>query len=363
MANALRFDLDRLPAEGRGESGTRIVGVFLMVFACFWGGMPTLILIRSLLSGSFEPTMLFTLIFTVIGTALFLTGLWLTTRRVSTTIHADRIEQSKRSIFGRHAWSEPLSAFPGVAYRSEYHSGGKNSSSYTLYIVELHHADKKKQVVLYSSKSDHGVRKVWEDCCRHLGLPALEDDGGVMRARAAEDLDKSVKELAAEGKIEVKFDPTAPPPSGVSLKVEQGKLRIEVKASPMPIWGALIALSIPAVFIYLGFFGPAPMIFGFFGTVFAFLFGSAVLWNLFTHEVIELDQVGVRLLRTSRWGDTKGQLVKADAVESVTIASDGGGQQKTVRIQTDQKTHKAGAGLKEDALGWLRDCVLTVLTR
>lgn len=363
MANSLKFDLARLPAEGRGEAGTRIAGGFLMAFACFWGGMPTLMLIRSLQSGSFEPAMLFTLIFTAIGTALFLTGLWLTTRRVSTTIHADRIEQARRSIFGHHSWSEPLSSFPGIAYRSEYHSGGKNSSSYTLYIVELHHADSKKRIVLFSSKSDHGVRQIWEDCCRQLGLPALEDDGGEMRARAAEDLDKSVKELAAEGKIAVTFDPAAPPPSGILLKVDQGTLRIELQASPMPIWGALIALSIPAVFIYLGFFGPAPFVFGIFGTAFMLIFGVAVLWNLFTHEVIELDRDGIRLLRASRRGDMKGQSIKAADVESVTVGSDDGRQQKTVRIQTDLQTHKAGAGLKEDALAWLRDCILTVLTR
>lgn len=363
MNKALKFDLTRLPAEGKNEVGSRVVGVFLMVFALFWGGMPTLILIESIQSGEFEPEVLFTLIFTIIGSVFLITGLWLVTRKVSTTIYADKIEQSKKSIFGRKDWSEPIANFPGIVYRSEYHSGGKNQSSYTLYIVELHHEDKKKRIKLYSSKSDHGVRQIWEDCCRQLNMPALQEDGGTMQARATEDLDKSVKELAAEGKIDVAFDPTAPTPPGIVLIPDQNTLRIELQASAMPIWGALIALAIPSIFIYIGFFGPAPIFFGIVGAIFMAIFGSAVLWNIFTREVIGLDQEGIHLFRTSKRGDSKRKTIPGDTVESVAVGSDGNNQQKTVRIQTDMQTHKVGAGLKDDALTWLRDCILAVLIR
>lgn len=363
MSQALKFDLSRLPAQGRSDRGSRIGGLFMMVFAAFWGGMPTLMVISSLQSGEFEPSMLFALIFTVIGTGIFLGGLWLLTRQERTIIHADHVEQTVRSIFGRREWSEPLTAFPGVVYRSEYHSGGKNSSSYTLYIVELHHEDKKKRIKLYSSRSDSGVRGIWEDCCRYLELPALEDNGGVMQARASEDLDKSVRELAAEGKLEVAFDPAAPPPAGIGLKLDGSKLRVEVEASAMPIWAALIAVGLPGIFIYLGFWGDAPIFFGVIGVIFMAIFGAATIWNIFTREVIELDRESIRIFRTSRRGDSAGKMVNPESVESVTVRGDGNGQQKTVRIQTDAETHKIGAGLKEDALVWLRDCVLAVITR
>jgi hypothetical protein len=363
MGNALKFDLTRLPAEAKNEKGSRFVGIFLMFFATFWGGMPTLMVIKSISSGEFEPEMFFVLIFTIIGTALFLTGLWLLTRTVKTTIHHDRIEQSSRSIFGSKYWNENISNYPGIVYRSEYHSGGKNQSSYTLYIVELHHPDKKKRIKLYSSKSDHGVRKIWEDCCRNLNMPALQADGNEMQERATEDLDKSVKELASEGKLSVAFDPSAPPPPGIQLTPKQDTLRIEIHASPMPIWGALIALGIPSVFIYLGFFGPAPFIFGIFGAVFMAIFAWSMLWSVFTHEVIELNPNTIRLLRTSKHGDKLKHEIDGTSVESVSVGDDGNGQQKTVRIQTDMMTHKVGAGLKHDALSWLRDCILAVLTR
>lgn len=363
MKNALKFDLSQLPAKAHGENAARIGGIFMMFFSLFWGGLPTIALITALATGNFKPEMLFMLIFSIIGTGLFLTGLWLTTRKIETTLHPDRVEQSVRSIFGSKHWNEPIKNYPGILYRSEYHSGGKNSSSYTLYIIELHHPEKQKRIILYSSRNDHGIRQIWEDCCRQLNMPALQDDAGSLLVRDAEDLDKSVKELAAEGKIKVKFDPTTPPPSGIVVTPMQGQLRIEIKSSAMPWWGALLAMAIPSIFVYVGFFGDAPIFFGIIGTIFLAVFGSAAFWNFFTHEAMELDSNGIRLLRTSRNGDKIKADIESDDVESVAIGNAGQNNQKTVRIETNTNAFKIGAGLKDDALVWLRDCILAVLTR
>jgi len=68
-------DTAHLPFEWESSKGSKAAGVFLVIFALFWGGMPTAILVGSIASGKFEPEILFTLIFTVIGIGIFIGGL------------------------------------------------------------------------------------------------------------------------------------------------------------------------------------------------------------------------------------------------------------------------------------------------
>src|SRR3990172_10032397 len=60
-----RLDVTALPAT-RVDKGAKGAGIFMMIFALVWGGVPTLMLIASIASGKFEPAMLFMLIFSVI---------------------------------------------------------------------------------------------------------------------------------------------------------------------------------------------------------------------------------------------------------------------------------------------------------
>ena len=85
-------------------------------------------------------------------------------------------------------------------------------------------------------------------------MPAVEKDGEQLVKRDVEDLDKSVRELVTEGKIEVRFDPSQRPPKGLTVRVDGDALDITVTKKGMPVVGSLIGLAIPAVFIYIGFF-------------------------------------------------------------------------------------------------------------
>ena len=209
-AGASRWvDLSRLPAEHR-ESGFRGAGLFLIIFSLFWGGMPTLMLIGAIQRGRMEPGLWFLLLFTIIGTGLFIAGLKMVTTRRTIRFSTDQVDFNERSLFGQRIWSEPLDRFTGVRSFSEYHSGGKNRSSYTLYIVELFHPDRKKRLRLYESRSEEGLRGIQEHFCRQLSRPAVEGEGDQMVTRAVEDLDKSVRELAHEGKWSSHLIPPTP---------------------------------------------------------------------------------------------------------------------------------------------------------
>ncbi len=364
VGTAQVVDLSTLPAT-HTVKGTRAAGIFLIVFALLWGGLPTLGLLVAILSGNFEPAMLFMLIFSLVGLAMLLAGLNMTTTRK--TIHFDEqsVTMDAHSLFGTTHWKELLRNFPGVRSRSEYHSGGKNQSSYTLYIVELYHPDKKKRIRLYESRSDSGFRKTWETYCRQLHLPALEGEGDTMTSRDVEDLDKSVRELAREGKLEVTFDPSAPPPEGITLQIEDGHLLIGLPRARFSIIGWLFGLLFPAVFISIGFgVSDAPVVFGIVGIVILVGVVAAMVWYLVARGVVRVGPDQVRLSYRTPWGETAGRALASDQIETVRIgrAVERQGQVGVVMV-TDETTLTAGPGLPPASLEWLKSCILAVITR
>src|SRR5690606_4138783 len=101
-------------------------------------------------------------------------------------------------LFGRTSWSERLENFRGIRCWSERRSGGRNSSSYTLHIIELEHSDRRKRIRLYQSYSKVDLRRIHEDYCQVLRLPAISDYGVEIDVRDVDELNKSVRALSDE---------------------------------------------------------------------------------------------------------------------------------------------------------------------
>ncbi len=359
-----RIDLSRLPAIHNDRSN-KGAGIFLILFSLIWGGVPAAIIISSLSRGEFDPAMFFLFLFPAIGLGLLLFGLWLITRTQTIRIDAANVSRESRSIFGYNYWTEPLHRYRGIRSRSEYRSGGKNSSSYTLYIVELFHDDKKKRITLYESRSDAGFRKIWEDYCRQLNKPALEGEGAAMITRSVEDLDKSVRELAREGKLDVTFDPKQSPPDGFNVKVDRDLLHILLPKPGNIGPGIIIALLFPAVFIYIGFgISDAPTAFGFIGILILLLIMGALIWNRISQPVLLLGRDKVHYFHQTPWGNTAGKMLDAIEIETVRIGRIRDRNERDgVLLITDDTTLKIADGLPQDALKWLNDCILAVITR
>lgn len=357
------IDLSRLPVT-QVDKGSRGGGIFLMLFACLWSGIPTLILIKAISSGAMEPGLWALLLFSIIGTGLFLGGLYMLTCQTTTVLSREHASVTQKSIFGTKQWTARLSDFTGIRSRSEYHPGTRHSPAYTLYIVELLHPAPKQTVRLYEARTESGVRGIWENACRVLALPAVEGEGATLVTRAVEDLDKSVRELAREGKLHVNFDPTKPPPAGLTLRVDATFLELSIKARKGPtIAGGLFGILFSGIFVYVGFFiKGGPFFFGIVGSVIMLIVILMVVWSLITTEQIRVAKEEIHSLRKTPWGLTTGIRINTTGVETVRIGKKGGQGATGILIETDGGTQIVGAGLPSPSLEWLRNCILKVIT-
>lgn len=357
-----RIDLTHLPVT-QVDKGSRTGSLFLMIFAVLWGGIPTFMLVKAIQSGAMQAGLWGLLLFGIIGIGLFIGGLAGLVGSTTTTLSLERVSVTRKSLFGTRQWSEALTAFPGIRYRSEYHSGGENSPSYTLYIVELVHADPKKAVRLYEARAEVGVRGIWEDACRTLNRPAVEGEGASLVIRAVEDLNKSVKELAREGKLHVEIDLSRTPPAGLSLRVDGTVLEITIQARRYAgMAGALIGFVVSGVFVYVGFFiRGAPIFFGLLGSVIMLVVLASLVWMLITQEQIRLAKDELHLRRRTPWGPTTGIRISAASVETVRVGRKENQGGTGILVETDAGTTPLGVGLSSGCLEWLRNCILKVI--
>ncbi len=173
-------DTSLQPIEIDSGKGTKGLGVLLIIFSLIFGGIPTFILVSSIFNGTFKPEMLPILLFTFIGTGMFFGGLASLFYKKRVAINDNRVKISIKSIFGDKEFNEHLNNYKGIRNYSEYHSGGKNSPSYTLYINQLlHMSDKKLNIKLdVQRNSENGMRVLWETHCRNLNLPGLTGELG-----------------------------------------------------------------------------------------------------------------------------------------------------------------------------------------
>jgi hypothetical protein len=323
-----------------------------------------MMLLAAIGSGKFDPGMLFMLVFAAIGLALVVGGINQMVGSTVIDIDLNSVSVTRKTMFGTRQWSEPLSRFEGALSRSEYHSGGKNRPSYTLYIVELKHVDPKKSLRLYESKSDMCFRTVWEDYCRQLNVPALEMDGTRVVKREAADLDKSVRELVREGKMKVDFDPSRPPPRELALRADGDVLELTVvRKKTASIVGMVVLLAVPATFMCVGFLVPAvPVGFGIVGAVLFAIFLLVSVSSLLSREQIRIGKESVETRQVTRWGVRGGDSVESSRIETGRIGTQDGRGQNAVLLETDEGTVGIGSGLSQESLEWLKNCIARVIS-
>ncbi len=354
------LDLSTPPVE-RIQRGSRVFGVFLVVFALLWGGIPVMGLVSEVQAGRFGVESLLFLIFPTIGVGVLLFGIHSLMWRRRIAFDGSAFTVAEHGLKGTRQWSEPVSAYHGVL-RHTRRVRTKNRS-YTVYLIDLVHPDEDRKINLYTSTKEGGFREKWEQFARDVGLPALEEgEAGIVR-REAEDLDKSVGDLIGEGKVAIDREVLSRPPTGLAVGYE-GDVVVLTRTGPTSAWwGSVLAVLFPLIFVGVAVYAPnvpatARYLFGGIGALFEIVFMIGVLTDLLSRQRLRIGPAGVWVNRAYRHSESKGRRIEADRIETVTIARKSDASRPALAIASDHETLTFGNGLPRRALEFAMNTVL-----
>lgn len=359
------IDLGRLPVSVERNAGV-VFGLLIFLFGCVWGGFPVFGLIQNGFDLGRGPEQLLFLIFPIVGIGIALYGLHMILHRKSITIDRYFVAVAERGLLGARQWREQISGYQGVLARTRRVS--TKHSSYTLYLVDLKHDDDARTINLYTARGDRHWRGRWEDYARRLGLPALEEGADGLVQRDVDDLDKSVTELLQEGKVAVNHDLLAQNGAkGVHAEARGDALVLTRTGPQNPLWGWLLGVAFPSVFIYFGlFFDDTPMIARFFlgglGILFAAAFLWAGIWDRISRQRLVITPDYAHLHAVSPFGASKGKRLAIAEVEGVEVQRGRKNDRRfALTIATDNKSLRFGLGLPAASLDYIRNAVLAQL--
>lgn len=349
------------------HTGSLFGGLFITGFALVWGGLPTMGMINNGLPDLSRAENWLFLLFPTLAVGIFLYGLRMLRWRKTITLDDLFVTVEERGLTGSETWQEPRTAYQGVLSHSRLVS--TKNSSYTLYLIELAHPDRRRAINLYTSRSDREWRAKWEDYARWLKLPALQQGADGLVARDTEDLDKPVAELIREGKLEVDYELLQERAEGLAVDIEGDTVVVTRTGPELAWWGAVIMLAFPLIFVYVGFFledvpGLFGWIFGGMGLLFEAAFLAAVVWDRISRKRLRVGPRQITVNAIGPKGETKGKSMAVGEIEEVTVGRRKG-QNSTVKllITGDRKHLSFGQNLPTASLDFLENLILAKIAK
>lgn len=309
-------------------------------------------------------------------------------RHGSIVINDGTVTVDLHDAMGGLQFSEPLSAFQAVRHRERVSigTGGAGAASTTSHktIIELVHADQSLSVPLLMQAGREDCRAALEDYARAFGLPARETDDGQVIERAADDLDKSLRERIDERSIKITHDPLQSAPKGIAVERTWDSTDITLRSGWVPWFVVAVCVVVGLPFSVLGYaawIGAIEMDSGdpAEATLFALVMGSAGVAILIGGAtVFVLGVVRRRMIRISRAGVELGHRIpllgyrsaKHMALEKVEVVSvhqpesnENTWVAPTLLIAGDGRRIETGLGLKKASLAWLRDHITATIAR
>ncbi len=271
---------------------------------------------------------------------------------------ASAVHVTGRTPFGREEWSLPLSAFEGVAWRI-VRRRRRRGPPRVWQVIELVHPEPARTLPLHVRQSRADARAEWESIARALGLPAIDARDGTPHVRAADDLDKSVRDLAAEGKARLAWQPGSEPPAGLSWQSAGNggaeALVVRLHARRFPVWLYAAVAAVGAVLLVVGLRDGAIL-----GSLIAAAMVGVVAWYWLAEPRRPRE---LRLTRSDlavsdpllpRQGPDSLPLEAIEEIRVVLPRSRLAGA-GTLLIASDRGEIRTGHGLSAEALAWLRD--------
>jgi len=281
----------------------------------------------------------------------------------------DGVQVTGRSLIGTEEWQEPYRAYKGVLHREKSVSQGQNRGSILYQILELVHDDPARNVPLFVESSGTMPRAAWEAYAKWFGLPALSKQGRETVARAHDDLDKSIGELAAEGKIETRLDYSDKSvPKGLHVASERTAdgecLRVTISVPRVHLALKMFVCGIPVViglfvaiaFTYAVLAGASESAI-FIGSTLGWLWtlffiGICIWWHMRDRRARREILISRTKLVTTDKTETSFDLSE---IEAITMNSSQNQAGAGIMIASDRTQVTVGAGLSKAARIWLKD--------
>ena len=108
-----RIDLSRFPVKLM-DSSSSTVGANLLILGVLLVGLPGLGLASGVMSGEYHWVHLLAAVGVLAGVGLFIAGVRLFSRRITTVITAESVTRETKSVFGGCKWSQPRSGYVGI---------------------------------------------------------------------------------------------------------------------------------------------------------------------------------------------------------------------------------------------------------
>lgn len=402
----------RLRVASGGRSGLALIflgAIILITGGAIWtGAMPLSPLL------DLETASIVAVAVLIGGVLLIIRGLFSRKGGYEFTVSAEAV---KKTAGPGKNWTEPLSSYHGVRWRRQ-----RSVDDWDIHVVELVHPEPSRVVPLFSRtsgwakktdtlkwvrdvfnasksgdadmsaleaegmrlarhKTGDDVRDVWEGLAALLGMPAIDARTGEEDVRAADDLDKSIGDLAAEGKVALAWD-GRPAPDSLAVKrvsdqagVQVLKIKLLASASPkvvrpacMGIGGLILVLSLYN--LHFGWMVSGAIVLGIPFVISKLERGRERMLTISTNELAyknpmrqgtikedfnvplsEIERVHIESLDYT----IQGGMVRRSLAKKLTP--------KQLVISTDQRERGLGLGLDDAALEWLRDYLILAISK
>lgn len=289
-------------------------------------------------------------------------------------IDKDTVTVSGKSLLGSENWTEALSAYSGVRWRTmivyrNSSSSNRNSEPYVYQILELKHNDAARNVTLYVTRlRDHDARAKWEHFAKLFNIPAIDERDGQSRVRAADDVDKSIKELAQEGKVESDWETNTALPNDILMTNEQPSdgsadtILITLLAKRGPIWlyGAIFGIG---ALIAVGTLLDAQL----FGTLagIALCAGVGWMWKSETNKprTVRITRSSIEIHQPMRGSGPKKVVIEHSEIESIYLKTVENAPflGKEIVIATDNGDTHFGTGISRQGHDWLKRLLVSAI--
>lgn len=324
-------------------------------------------------AAAYEPFMnptFFDIVIILIGIGIVMSLIFSYIRYKKILFDGKNVTIIHRPAFGaKKMVKESLKNYEGVRFRIEFFQFGFMTKN--KYIIELYHKNPEKMAPLYISTKDKEIRKIWEYYARTLNLPTLEVTDEGLVTRNVEDLDKSLRDMAKEKRLENNFDDKEALPPSIAVVRKRDKTVIKARkifwdAYNIIAWMCLILFGGILIFFSMNFSKVATSFSNSFLIAFytvSLLIIGISIFALFRKDKIVLKKDKIVLVHKFMLFSRKNDEIQKNDIEDVEVAMNPASGRYFLSIVSDDKTVIFGKKLPIEELRWVKKFLINEIVK